>query len=359
MTTWRRLVALVFACVLVAGVAFAQTQKRIVLVIGAGDEARARTVMDAIRAQLGDLPVGLVVTEGQPPKELRERLDFAAEACKKHDAVGAFFIELERPNDMLLYLIEPAATRALVRRVKRPDSDAAGVEELSLIVRSTVSALMEGREIGMEEGPELAKKPPPPKPPPPKPPPPKPPKPTPKAKRTSTARLAAHYAGEAFAPESPWLSGLGVELGWSPDSLLFLGLGYVATPAAEATNDTASIRVTRYPLRAYVGYEVPVDRVRLAAQLGFITEYSRRATTRTSGQFLATADSDQVLFGVAPRAIGRFEVTGHALIWVGVGLDVFLNNSEYVVEVNGKDEALLTPYRARARADLGLAVDLW
>jgi hypothetical protein len=355
-----RLAALVLACLCVAGVSFAQTpaQKRVVLVVGAGDEARARIVMDAIRAQLGDLPVALVVTEGEPPKDLRDRLDFAAAACKKHDAVGAFFIELERPDDMLLYLIEPAATRALVRRVKRPDSDAAGVEELSLIVRSTVSALMEGREIGMEEGPELAPKPPPPKPPPPKPPPPKPPPPKP-AVRTSTARLAAHYAGEAFAPESPWLSGLGVELGWSPDSLLFFGVGYIAMPAAEASNDTASIRVTRYPLRAYVGYEVPVDRFRLAGQLGFIAEYSRRATTQTSGQFLATADSDQFVFAVAPRAMGRFEVTDHALIWVGVGLDVFLNNSEYVVEVNGKDEPLLSPYRARARADLGLAVDLW
>jgi hypothetical protein len=346
------------ALLLCVSTSFAQAQKRVVLVVGAGDADRARVVMDAIRAQLGDLPVALVVTEGEPPKELRERLDFAAAACKKNDAVGAFFIELERADDMLLYLVEPEATRALVRRVKRPDSDAAGVEELSLIVRSTVSALMEGREIGMEEGPELAKKPPPPKAPPaPKPPPP-PPKPIPPPARTSTARLAAHYAGEAFAPETPWLSGLGVELGWSPDSLLFFGLGYVATPGAEAQSDTASIRVTRYPLRAYVGYEIPVDRFRVAGQLGFIAEHSRRTTTQTSGPILATADSTRFSFGVAPRAIGRFEVTPHALIWVGVGLDVFFNNSEYVVEVDGKNEPLLSPYRARARADLGLAVDL-
>ncbi len=196
--------------------------------------------------------------------------------------------------------------------------------------------------------------PPPPKPPA-KPPPPKPPEP----RRGSTARLAAHYAGEAFAPETPWLSGLGVELGWSPDSQLFVGLGYVAIPAAEAINETASIRVTRYPVRAYVGYEIPVDRFRVAGQLGFIAEYSKRSTTQTSGSILATADKSTGLFGVAPRAIGRFEVAPHALIWVGVGLDVFFNNSEYVVEVAGRPEPILTPYRARARADLGLAVDLW
>jgi hypothetical protein len=179
------------------------TARRVVLVVTAGTDAeRAKSVTEAIRAQLGDLPVALVVEEpGQVPSELRDRLDLAAKICKEQDAVGAFFIELERPDDLLLYLVEPEAKRALVRRVKKPPgAEQAGVEELSIIVRSTTSALLEGREIGMEEGPELH---PPPKPPPPKPPPPKPPPPPPKKvappqpTSNTTGRLGVEYVGQA------------------------------------------------------------------------------------------------------------------------------------------------------------------
>ncbi|MFO0572152.1 MAG: hypothetical protein U0263_41395 [Polyangiaceae bacterium] len=131
--TMRRAIAACIALLLLATAAQAQEPRRVVLVVSAGaEEQRAKSTLDAIRAQLGDLPVGLVVTPAESaPKDLRERLDFAAKACKENGAVGAFFIELERADDLLLYLIEPEAKRALVRRVqKTPGAEQAGAEEL-------------------------------------------------------------------------------------------------------------------------------------------------------------------------------------------------------------------------------------
>ena len=337
--------------------------RRVVVVVSASDAARAESVLGAIRAQLGDLPVALVVeAPGQIPKELRDRLDFAARACKEHDAVGAFFVEAEREDDLLLYLIEPQAKRALVRRVKRSvGAEQAGVEEASIIVRSTVGALLEGREIGMEAGPELAAppKPPPPKPPPPVKPSPAPTRPKPEAPVAGTGRLAAHYAGEAYAPEATWQSGLGVELSGSPDSQLFFGLGYVAYAPVEVETESARVRVARHPVRLFVAYEIPAARFRFAGQLGFIGELDRRSTTKTSGGVLPTESADGLTFALSPRVTAHYQVWQRTHVWVGVGLDIFLKNSEYVAELPGRTESLLSPYRTRAEASVGLSVDLW
>ena len=351
------------ALVALTGVARAGEPRRVVLVVSAGaEEARAKSTLDAIRAQLGDLPVGLVVTPAESaPKDLRERLDFAAKACKENGAVGAFFVELERADDLLLYLIEPEAKRALVRRVRKTaGAEQAGAEELSLIVRSTVGALLEGREIGMEVGPEL-RPPPARKPPEPVPTLEKPKKPSPARapKSTDTARLAAHYAGEAFAPEAQWQSGLGIELSGSPDALFYFGLGYVALAPVEVETESARVRVARYPLRAFVGYEVPADRFRFVGQLGVVSELDRRSTTKTAGGVTPTDSGDRLVWAASPRVLMRYKVWERTSVGVGVGLDVFFNNSKYVVQLPGRQETLLSPYRARAEALAGLAVDIW
>lgn len=361
MRLWLGLLCL--AAALLAAPANAGEPRRVVLVVSASDAARAESLMGAIKAQLGDLPVALVVEEpARVPSALRDRLDFAAQACKQHDAVGAFFVEAEQVDDILLYLVEPAAKRALVRRVKKTaGAEQAGVEEMSIIVRSTVGALLEGREIGMEVGPEIApppkpaEPPPKPKPTPPRPAPPRPPEP----ERHGLGRLAAHYAGESFAPEAPWQNGLGVELSGSPDGQLFFGLGYVAFAPVEVEGDAARVRVARYPLRALVAYEIPVERLRFAGQLGFVGELDRRSTTKTGTGVVPTESADTLLWAVSPRVTARYEVWSRTHLWAGVGLDVFLSNSEYVADLPGRREALLSPYRTRAQASLGLAVDLW
>lgn len=359
MRRWLPLVCL--AAALGALPARADGPRRVVVVLSAADAGRAESMLGAIKAQLGDLPVGLVVeTPGDVPSALRERLDYAAKACKQHDAVGAFFVEAEQADDLLLYLIEPAAKRALVRRVKKTaGAEQAGVEELSIIVRSTVGALLEGREIGMEAGPELAPQPRP-KPPAPKPPPPKPaPRPTPPPKSEGVGRLAAHYAGEAYAPEATWESGLGVELSGSPDGQLFFGLGYVAMSPVEVETDSARVRVARYPVRAFVAFEIPFDRLRFGGQLGLVGELDRRSTTKTGSGVLPTESADTLSWAVSPRVTARYQVWERTQVWAGVGLDVFLSNSEYVAELPGRRETLLSPHRTRAAAALGLSVDLW
>lgn len=367
MPGWLRLGKAASACALavalLASVSAAEPARKVVLLLSSADEAQRETLVGAIQAQVGDLPVSVVVQKAETvPEKLRERLDLAGSACREHGAMGAFFVEAEAADDLIVYLVEPEARRALVRRIKKTrGAEQAGVEEMSLVVRSTVGALLEGRAIGMEEGPELE-----PAPPPQEPPVvidrPAPERPVPAPARESStvrARLDAHYSGEAYASQAPWQNGLGIELSGSPDGRLFFGLGYVASPPVEVERETARVRVGRYPLRAFTGYELPFDRLRLMGQLGVIGELDRRSTTKTAGGVAPTESDDSLSWAVSPRVSLRYEVWPRTSVGAGVGLDLFVNNSEYVVELPAGRETLLSPYRARARALAGIAVDVW
>lgn len=369
MTGWLRVARAAAACGLASALfamsSAAETERRVVLLLSTTDEAQRESLVGAIQAQVGDLPVRVVVEEvAAVPGELRGRLDLAARTCEERGAMGAFFVEAEQADDLIVYLVEPEAKRALVRRVKKTrGAEQAVVEEMSLVVRSTLGALLEGREIGMEQGPELEPTPTAPRPAPvpvdrprPK------PRIAPAAREEvdeSRARLDAHYSGEAYAPQAPWQSGLGIELSASPDGSLFFGLGYTALPPAEVERETARVRVGRYPLRAFGGYELGFDRLRLMGQLGLIGELDRRSTTKTAGGISPTESDDSVSWAISPRIVLRYEVWQRTSVGAGVGLDLFVNDSEYVVELPSGRETLLSPHRARARAMAGVAVDVW
>jgi hypothetical protein len=343
--------------------ALGEPVRRIVLIVLRGlDEARQQAALGAVRAQLGDLPVEVVVEQPeQMPSGLRERLDLAAETARSHGAVGAFVLEIDRADDLLVYLVEPAARRALVRRVESSASLAAGFEELSLIVRSTSSALLEGREIGMEEVTELAARPPPepePEPPPPPPPPPRTPAPKPEP-RATTGRLAAHYVGEGYAPESGWVNGLGLRVSISPDGRLFAGLGYALFPPIDVDTGTAAARVTRHPAELFAGYEFPVERVRLGLELGARMDVVARSTVRTDPGIEPTPDDRRVLWGMAGRAVVRWLLSDRVAAGASLGAESFFNDSHYVVDLAGEREAVLRPRSVRPHAELGVAVNLW
>jgi hypothetical protein len=354
--------ALVIAALLLLAQALAAAPPRKVVVMlpASVDAARQEAALGAIRAQLGDLALELVVERpAEVPADLRDRLDLASQAAKTHGAMGVFVLEIERAGDLLVYLVEPEARRALVRRVQAPSSDAAGFEELSLIVRSTSSALLEGREIGMEQGPELAPKPPPPEPEAPPPPPPAKPPEKPPERSPSTGRLGAFYVGEGYAPEASWQSGLGLRLSGSPDGRLFVGLGYVVFPPVDVDTEAAAARVTRYPGEVFAGYELPLDQVRVGAELGLRVELATRRTLRAGLGLEPTPDDERWLWGAAARAVVRWALSDRVALGAGLGADISFNDSEYVVDASGGQDPVLRPRTVRPHAEVGVVVDLW
>lgn len=350
------------ALLLLAQALWAAPPRKVVVLLPASvDAARQEAVLGAIRAQLGDLALELVIERpAEVPADLRDRLDLASRAAETHGAMGVFVLEIERAGDLLVYLVEPEARRALVRRVQAPGSEAAGFEELSLIVRSTSSALLEGREIGMEQGPELAPKPPP-RPEPEAPPPPPPPRPAgkPPQRSTSTGRLGAFYVGEGYAPEASWQSGLGLRLSGSPDRRLFVGIGYVLFPPVDIDTETVAARVTRHPAEAFASYELPLDQVRVGAELAVRAELATRRTLRAGSGLEPTPDDRRWLWGAAARALVRWVLSERVALGAALGADISFNDSEYVVDASGQQDPVLRPRAVRPHAELGVVVDLW
>ena len=354
-------VGALLAATLALPAAAADARRVVLMVPESVDPARQEAALSAVRAQLGDLPLEVIVERPEAlPADLRERLDLASRAAKTHGAMGTFVLEIDRSDDLLIYLVEPEARRALMRRIESRGSEAAGFEEMSLIVRSTSSARAEGREIGMEAGPELRPPPPEPEPEPAEPvviPPPKPPPAEPES--ASTARLAAIYVGEEYAPEAGWQSGLGLRLSFSPDGRLSAGIGYTLLQSVTVDSGVAAARVTRHPGEVFVAYELPIERVRLGGLVGARLEVATRTTLRTGAGVEPTGDDTRFYAGTALRGLVHWLLTERVAIGAALGADIFFNDSQYVVEVSGETRPVLRPRTVRPRAEAGVTVDLW
>ena len=106
-------------------------------------------ILDALRAQLGDLPVELVV-EAAPgfPPTLPAQIAVAAEFARRAGAGTVFWLDSSVPDRVFVYLAEQGGTRLLMRAVDSADP-AERVESVAVIVRGLVQSILAGGTIGV------------------------------------------------------------------------------------------------------------------------------------------------------------------------------------------------------------------
>lgn len=378
---------------------------------GATSAGRYATALAAARAQLVDMNVRLEVAPGTDVADVRERMDRIAVAPRKGDRMlAAVWLDLRPPGDILVFVADGNARRVLVRRVHLASgAEGAAFEEMAVIVRSTVGALLEGHAIGMEPAPsgtvaDAAAKPPAPAPtsPPPQPSAPAtaqapgarvdvvpvpaqpksvlppvtpvpvrpaaetstsppatredqaPPNPESRASRhrTEALRLGIAYVGGALAPGAGWQSGATFSAGYVAPFGAYGSLSYDAYATASLLASGIEIELARHPTTLAVGYERTLfdGRMRLTGELGLMADAIQRSAVAGPG-FVPTSDATRVVWSLGPRA--RIAVRLVAPIWiaVGAGLDVVLTRFDYVVSPSVPVLELDT---VRPRLELGL-----
>ena len=81
--------------------------------------AQKDAALSAIRSQMVDVPIRIVVEEMTIPRgDMRVGIDLAVELAVRNAAIGTFWVDLDREGDLLLYLTEPQGSRLLVRRIR-------------------------------------------------------------------------------------------------------------------------------------------------------------------------------------------------------------------------------------------------
>lgn len=330
------------------------TPQRVVLLVPPALAGEAGEALEAIRAQMAGSQVELVVDSPEParsvPSDIRSAIEAASAAAQKHGALGTFWLDVRPPNDIVLYLFEPEGSRVLLRRVHRKDAaPSAAYEEVAAIVRSTTTALREGREIGMESiGPE---------------PPPPPPAVEPAPKREPHAAadlahawLALTYAGDTYANAHPWQSGGGVSAALAPVRSLYAGAGLTFYPPFDFTVPGATASLTRLDFDAFFGLVHSAGPLALGGEIAFVVDDSMRDTVEHGPQVRAAPSSSQASFGGAVRARLWWSLP-KPLEWLrfvgGIGAEVLPGTPEYFGPEGGPPA--LAPWTAHLVVDCGVA----
>jgi hypothetical protein len=362
--------------------------RRVVFVASARDASRGLEV--ALRAQTSDLPVDVVTLEDSTTRDLQGQTDFVLCKLRAHGADGAFWVDVSADGEILLAFLEPDGSKVLVRRLSQAAS-AAGLEEVAIVTRSTIQALLAGKTIGMQAAsaeydpsvevlvvpptqpatlnaipgvespvPESFRE-----------------RPLvahvlqpPQSDRVAqpmgpvhastpphAARVAAGYVGSGFSPELAWTHGAAVTARWLPRKHVSVGAGGSLFRAREVAAGPTRLRLTRGTAEIFVGFEGAVSDFRYGLDLVGLVDYTARSTVDTSGSLEPTDSAGHVSPGFSPRGRLAFSPWPSTALEVGGGLDILIDPPHYGTEGSGPSSRIpvLTSDALRPRFEAGLA----
>lgn len=381
-----------------------QRRKAVIFnVLEESDPAILNLILESLRAQLSDVDVQLVFNGGVvESSELRNLIEKGKMMAEPHDAIGVFWLDANHGENWLLYLVDPAGERVLVRRAGAGlESLTATVEAVAVITRSSTKALLDGQTIGLrsstmiddgvdswtelqlqktseqqlrEEIDESEKK---------------------EAMKQAASvdrkggekeggasepkrerfRFAVAYRGTTFAQQDPWQSGISIWGGWITDIDIYVGLGYVWIPGTNVTtilDSNSSIesqtetnrlefRIERNPFELFSGYQYRIGLFALEGELGIVFDSIYRRSQPVSEEqeqrLRGTGEDSAIAIGLFMRGRAEYFLERHFAIFTGLGLEVFLRNFDYVADLENR-EMLLEPSPLRFNWEVGLAVHM-
>ncbi|MBN1771350.1 MAG: hypothetical protein JXB32_08825 [Deltaproteobacteria bacterium] len=340
------LVALLVTAAATSAFAKADPPPAVVVVVPPAAQEVIDTLLEAVAAQLADMPVRLEVDRVEEfPAVLPQQVEVARAAAIRNDAVLVFWLDASLADQMFLYLSEPGGGRILVRTVES-GGDAERVEAVALIVRGTIEAMLAGGRLGVET----------PTPPPP-PPPPSPPPPPPPAPDLLGVRLA--YALEFFSTDALAIHGLDLGILVHVYSGLSLFAGYRVVTDAETSSRGVALDVARNPMELGVQYAYQLGDWAFGGSVSALLDRLHGEATTTTATLVVRPPETRWLAGVGAAFHTSFRIAGTVHAFIDAGVDVYVDTVDYVVETTGGRWTMLTTWVARPRLLLGLAADLF
>ncbi len=125
----------------------------VIMIAPRKDLTISQRTWSAVRGQLSDLPVHFEIEWVDAlQSDLRSQVKQAREAAARRQAVTVFWADLSVPDQVFLYISHPSGERILVRHVGSESGGFEGrLETLAVIVRTSVKAVLEGGEIGIQK----------------------------------------------------------------------------------------------------------------------------------------------------------------------------------------------------------------
>ncbi len=297
---------------------------------------------DAVEGQLRELALLVVAVPAIDDQALASQAFRAAELARQHDAVGTVWFR-EGDDRQLRVFVYDAKHRQVTSRLLA-GADTAAKEEVAVVLRSAILALMAGQATALEQvtlrpapaAPAVLM-----------------PKLQPPKKQRLLAGLA--YVATSYAAGT-FQHGLQLLAAGEVTSRALLGLQFTWFEQSRLTGAGASAQLQRFPLELFLGYAfVESHQLRVFAENGFQLEVVRRTASITDARLEATPPQSRVRFALAPRLRAAFEAASSLLGFAALGADITTDRYDYVVHSSGGSVRLATR-NLRPRLDAGLAV---
>lgn len=319
----------------------ADEQKRLVVAVPeASTGLLAEELVTALRGQLSEMGVEVVLS--------RRPLDVPSEtspAAAQQNALA--LVWLVREGEVLgVHFFESDGATLRQRRLPLHGTDAASLEEVALVVRSAVSALLERHENEQEPAPhsehgeatpESVEE-----------------TPSPKSAHPSASRealfwLGLGWVGQSYAPEVPVSHGVQVAVGARPTRGNFgLGFSYQLLPAQIAASDQVSVTLWRHPLETLIFWQAAAgdSPVFFGGEVGVMMDILRRSTVVSVPELSPNPDTTRFSWALAGRALFGVRLGRQISLRGNAGADLL---AERVSVVLDDGQVLLRPHRVRPR----------
>jgi hypothetical protein len=295
---------------------------------------------NAVQGQLGDIPVTLRiewVDELEP--DMRSQVDQAREVAKKHDAMTVFWADLSVPDQFFLYISKSTGERILVRNIgSKSGGEEERLEILAVIVRSSVKAVLEGGEIGIQS-PGDAQRP---------------------AKPGSSGMLeiAVSYGLAPYSTGNEWLHGpvVGVSTKLGSFVRAFLDYRILLPIDIEEQGIALEHRLHPFEIGAAVRWYMKSWSVDIGA--AFLADLVVTKVTSADEQIEAKNPQNLWLFGIAPVLRIGWWPRPFATVFFSVSLDTIFNQPEYGIETQSEFMTIIEPWKVRPFLQIGAAFAL-
>jgi hypothetical protein len=369
-----RLFSWSFGLILLAwvGRGYADADQRLLRVlISAEQKEELQPVIDAVESQLTDLGVELSfeILEALPGS-LDSQIELAHGLAQSHQCLAVVWWELASLAKIYIYYSEAEQGHILVRELREPDTSSRA-EALAIIVRSSVSQLLAGQEIGVRAGPdqeqvpamsasnpveELG--------------------PAKDQDLSSTPSqsmplgvslwdLELGYWLQGYSGSSANLSGLSLGLGAILAGSWRIGFQYLVLQSLRRRGQTATLELHRHPMAVGLGYIWARGRIGLRLAAAFVLDVATFANVDIQPGYRGERGCYDLVFSVSPSLGLSYEPIDRLRFFLSLVAEIPLNRKEYAAMVRSEEresmnlEKTIVPWSVQPALLAGVAIDVF
>jgi hypothetical protein len=332
----------------------------VVMMLSQDQRKDSVAVADAVKAQLSDLEVALVIREVESfPGSLADQIAGAGVIAREERVIAVFWYDLSTEDQVYLFLAGRGGKRVLVRKLEE-SKDRGRAEGLAIIVRSSAIAMMQGGEIGITVAEALEKNAASPK---------KPDEMGPRDKLQKPQALGPEaglederlsigiaYAYNARHTKHPALNGLGLGMDLRLVWKLRLTAGFYFFQPIHGKGDLASATIRRHPIHLGLGLEVDLGGFRLSGFAATVVDFVEQEVSGLSPGMSEGSDMNDVVFGVLAMLGAIAPLTPRLDVFLLLGALTVFNERRYDVKLGGETETLIDSWPVQPSMLAGISV---